>query len=128
MVYLPIIAIFDTDATLLSRFSSRVYPLTATQGAAMPYAVYELHTVDPARTKDSDSHVDEIRVRFNVIAETYVEVVAGEEEIRAAFVRARDDYSGVSVNSCTFEGARDLFSDSDRRYARQVDLRFRINK
>ena len=128
MVGKAIIDIFTADAALSARFSNRIYPIVATQGAAVPYVVYEVDTVDPTRTKDSDSHVDELRVRFNIVAEDYADAVGGEADIRQAFVRVRDEYSGVNVNSCTFEGGRDLFSDTDRRYARQTDLKFRINK
>jgi hypothetical protein len=32
----------------------------------------------------------------------------------------------VAVQSCKFEGERDLFSDDERYFAKQVDLTFRI--
>jgi hypothetical protein len=34
----------------------------------------------------------------------------------------------VAVQSCKFDGERDLFSDDERFFAKQVDLIFRIIK
>lgn len=128
MIGLVIKSKFTTDSDLNSLFSGRVYPLVGKQTAQRPLAVYEIVTNDTTQSKDSDSHIDEVNVRITTIAEKYSDTQNAVSYIRSAFVRMNETIQGVEVQSCTFDGERDLFSDDERTFASQVDLVFRVVK
>ena len=119
---------FQNDANLFSIFAGRVFPLVGAQAQPTPYAIYEVINNTPSRSKDSDSHIDEIDVRITLISTTYADTSSGIDYVRSAFVRMREIILDVAVQSCKFEGERDLFSDDERYFAKQVDLTFRIIK
>ena len=119
---------FQNDANLFSIFAGRVFPLVGAQAQPTPYAIYEVINNTPSRSKDSDSHIDEIDVRITLISTTYADTASGIDYVRSAFVRMREIILDVAVQSCKFEGERDLFSDDERYFAKQVDLTFRIIK
>jgi len=61
-----------------------------------------------------------------LVSTNYSDTANGIEYVRSAFVRMREIVLDVAVQSCKFEGERDLFSDDERYFAKQVDLTFRI--
>lgn len=119
---------FDNDATLSASFGGRVFPVVGSQGKTTPFAVYEVVNISTSMTKESDSHIDEIDVRLTMIAAKYSEAQQGVEDVRSAFVRMNETIEGVKVKSCQFEGQRDLFSDDERTYGAQCDLKFRVSR
>lgn len=119
---------FTTDANLSSLFGGRVFPAVGAQAQTAPYAIYEVINNSPSRSKDSDSHIDSVDVRITLISTNYSDTANGIEYVRSAFVRMREIILDVAVQSCKFEGERDLFSDDERYFAKQIDLTFRIIK
>ena len=117
---------FTTDSNLNSLFAGRVFPSVGAQSQTTPFAVYEVINNTPSRSKDSDSHIDEVDVRITLISTNYSDTANGVEYVRSAFVRMREIVLDVAVQSCKFDGERDLFSDDERYFAKQVDLTFRI--
>ena len=57
-----------------------------------------------------------------------ISVKNGIEYVRDAFVRMNGTVQGVKVQSCLFEGQRDLFSDDERTFGSQCDLKFRVSR
>lgn len=119
---------FDNDANLSALFGGRVFPVVGSQGKTTPFAVYEVVNISTTMTKESDSHIDEIDVRLTMIGTKYSETQQGIEHARSAFVRLDETIEGVKVKSCMFEGQRDLFSDDERTYGTQCDLKFRVSR
>jgi hypothetical protein len=119
---------FQNDANLFSIFAGRVFPLVGAQAQSTPYAIYEVINNTPSRSKDSDSHIDSVDVRITLISTNYSDTANGIDYVRSAFVRMREIILDVAVQSCKFDGERDLFSDDERYFAKQVDLTFRIIK
>jgi len=119
---------FDNDSNLNALFSGRVYPLVGKQTATYPFAIYEIVTNDTTKSKESDSHIDEINVRITNVSQTYSDTQNAVSYIRNAFVRMNETIESVKVQSCSFDGERDLFSDDERTFASQVDLVFRVSR
>lgn len=117
---------FDNDTNLNAMFAGRVYPVVGAQTASYPFALYEIATNNNQKTKDSDSHVDEISVRITFVCKTYAQTQDAVSYLRSAFVRMNQTIQGVNVQSCSFDGERDLFSDDERTFSSQVDLDFRV--
>lgn len=117
---------FDNDANLFSLFAGRVFPMVGAQKESTPFCVYEISTVTPESSKDSDSHIDVVNVRMTISAENYGDCQSGVEYIRTAFVRQSVTVSGVNVQSCSFDGQRDVYSDDERNFGSQCELEFRI--
>jgi hypothetical protein len=67
-------------------------------------------------------------VRITLVSTNYSDTATGVDNVRSAFVRMREIILDVAVQSCKFDGERDLFSDDERFFAKQVDLIFRIIK
>lgn len=118
--------VFDTDNDLYGLFKGRVYPLVGAQGAQHPFAIYEVSNNNAQSSKDSDSHLDELSVRITVVSESYTDAQNAVAYIRGAFVRTRVVVDNVRIQSCSFDGERDLFSDNERVYSSQIDLDFRV--
>lgn len=118
---------FDNDSDLNTMFNGRVYPLVGAQTASYPFAIYEIATNNNQRSKDSDSHIDEINVRITIVSTSYADTQNAVSYIRNAFVRMNGTIQGVKVQSCSFDGERDLFSDNERTFSSQVDLDFRVS-
>lgn len=118
---------FDNDSDLNTLFSGRVFPLVGAQTAQHPFAIYEIVVNDAQRSKDSDSHLDEISVRITIVSNSYADTQNGVSYIRSAFVRMKETIAGIKVQSCSFDGERDLFSDNERTFSSQVDLEFRVS-
>ncbi len=118
---------FDNDSNLNTLFGGRVFPLVGAQTATRPFAIYEIVVNDAQSSKDSDSHLDEIDVRITIVSTSYADTQNGVAYIRSAFVRMNQTIESVKVQSCSFDGERDLFSDDERTFSSQVDLNFRVS-
>lgn len=119
---------FTNDSNLNSLFGGRVFPVIGAQGQTSPFAIYEVVNVTTAMSKDSDSHVDDVMVRITLISTNYSDVQNGIGYIRTAFVRMNETINGVVVQSCKYDGERDLFSEDERTFGSQIDLTFRVIK
>jgi len=117
---------FDNDSALNTLFGGRVFPVVGAQTKATPFAIYEVVNITTSMSKESDSHIDEIDVRITSISDKYSDTQNAIEYIRTAFVRINGTIQGVKLQSCLFEGQRDLFSDDERTFASQCDLKFRV--
>lgn len=119
---------FTTDSDLNTLFGGRVFPVIGAQTKATPFAIYEVVNISTSMSKESDSHIDDIDVRITLISSKYSDTQNGVEYVRSAFVRMNGTFSGVKVQSCMFEGQRDLFSDDERTFGSQCDLKFRVSR
>jgi len=117
---------FDNDSALNTLFGGRVFPVVGAQTKATPFAIYEVVNITTSMSKESDSHIDEIDVRITSISDKYSDTQNAIDYIRTAFVRINGMIQGVKLQSCLFEGQRDLFSDDERTFASQCDLKFRV--
>lgn len=121
-------SVFSSNTNLNTLFAGRVYPVVGAQTTDTPFAIYEIVNISTNMSKESDSHIDEIDVRITCISPNYGDVQNGVEYIRTAFVRLNNVVGGVNVKSCMFEGQRDLFSDNERTFGSQCDLKFRVSR
>ena len=119
---------FTSDSDLNTIFGGRVFPVIGAQTKATPFAIYEVVNISTSMSKESDSHIDDIDVRITLISSKYSDTQNGVEYVRSAFVRMNGTFSGVKVQSCMFEGQRDLFSDDERTFGSQCDLKFRVSR
>lgn len=119
---------FTSDSDLNTLFGGRVFPVVGAQTKATPFAIYEVVNISTSMSKESDSHIDDIDVRITLISSKYSDTQNGVEYVRSAFVRMNGTFSGVKVQSCMFEGQRDLFSDDERTFGSQCDLKFRVSR
>ena len=128
MIGKVIVSKFASNSDLNSLFAGRVFPVVGQQTAVKPFAIYEIVTNDTTQSKDSDSQLDEINVRITCCAEKYSETQDAVQTMRSVFVRMNETLQGVTIQSCSFDGERDLFSDDERTFASQVDFVFRVVK
>ena len=119
---------FTIDSNLNTLFCGRVFPVVGEQTKATPFAVYEVVSISTTMSKESDSHIDEIDVRITMVSTKYSDTQNAVEYIRSAFVRMDETIQGVKVKSCVFDGQRDLFSDDERTFGSQCDLKFRVSR
>ena len=119
---------FGSDSALNTLFGGRVFPVVGAQGKTTPFAIYEVVNISTTMSKESDSHIDEIDVRITLISNKYSDTQKGVEYVRDSFVRMDETIGNVKVQSCMFEGQRDLFSDDERTFGSQCDLKFRVSR
>ena len=128
MIGIVIKSKFTSDSALNTLFGGRVFPVVGDQTKATPFAVYEVVSISTTMSKESDSHIDEIDVRITMVSTKYSDTQNAVEYIRSAFVRMDETIQGVKVKSCVFDGQRDLFSDDERTFGSQCDLKFRVSR
>lgn len=119
---------FNNDSLLDGLFNGRIFPVVGAQTKANPFAIYEVVNITTSMSKESDSHIDEIDVRITLVSTSYADTQNGIKYVRNAFVRMNETIQGVKVKSCMFEGQRDLFSDDERTFGSQCDLKFRVSR
>lgn len=119
---------FNNYSLLEELFNGRIFPVVGAQTKAKPFAIYEVVNITTSMSKESDSHIDEIDVRITLVSTNYGDTQNGIRYVRSAFVRLNQTIQGVKVQSCSFEGQRDLFSDDERTFGSQCDLKFRISR
>lgn len=119
---------FNNDSALDGLFNGRIFPVVGAQTKAKPFAIYEVVNITTSMSKESDSHIDEIDVRITLVSTNYGDTQNGIKYVRNAFVRMNETIQGVKVKSCMFEGQRDLFSDDERTFGSQCDLKFRVSR
>jgi len=119
---------FENDSALIGLFGKRIFPVVGAQAQTRPFAIYEVVNITTSMSKESDSHIDEIDVRITLVSTSYADTQNGIEYVRSAFERMKLYIQGVNVQSCMFEGQRDLFSDDERTFGSQCDLKFRVSR
>lgn len=81
----------STYAGLIALTSTRIYPLAAPQGAALPLVVYQRIDDPPTHAMGSDAAIYQPRYQITAWGSTY----AGAQAVAAQVKTALRDYTGV---------------------------------
>lgn len=115
-------AYLSAYAGLISLVSTRIYPVTIPQGAAMPGVSIQLIDVQPVRTGTTDAGLESALYQVNSWATTY----AGAKAVAAQVKAALRDYGGamgsVTAQRVFYEGERDQYNETPERYGVSQDF------
>lgn len=102
-----------------------VYPVTAPQGTAFPYLVYEVLTSEEEGVK-SAVWIDNITVLLMIYDTTYTSVCAKANSIRALLDRMKGTVSSVIVDSCQFVTESDDYDGDLQCFIKMCEYKFRV--
>ena len=123
--------ILANDTNVSSMVSDKIFPLVAPATTTFPFIIYEIYNDNPTMDKDGVSKLDEYDVRITAYHELYTSLCRIGSNIRVALDRVATypstTYSGIVVQSISFENVRDEFDfDSGRRGVYRQELQFKI--
>ncbi|XBQ15803.1 MAG: DUF3168 domain-containing protein [Oceanicaulis sp.] len=99
------------DAAIAAIVGTRVYPVEAPEGAALPHLVYRLVSDGRVRAMTTDTGVTPRRVQITAKAAGFDGVAALANAVKAALKDWRDPASNPVVMGCAFETAFDGFDE-----------------
>jgi len=102
-----------------------VYPVTAPQGTAFPYLVYEVLTSEEEGVK-SAVWVDNITVLLMIYDTTYASVCTKANSVRALLDRMKGTVSSVIVDSCQYVTESDDYDSELQCFIKICEYKFRV--
>jgi hypothetical protein len=118
----------SATAGVTALVSNRIYPVTATQNATLPYITYSIVSVNPTDTKDRPSHLDAVRLQVDCWAATYM----AAEAIHGAVRDAIDAYTigetvaGVVLDGIKYETENDTLDEDVDIFRKSADYMIRV--
>lgn len=103
-----VIDILKTDAPIIARVSTRVYPIEREEKQPLPALTVSITDIDPSDTKSGVSTLDEESIIVTSYASTFNECKLLSEECRTALDRVSGTYAGLIIQSAYF---LDQFTD-----------------
>lgn len=111
---------------LRALIGTRLYPVAADQGTAMPYVTYHRTALATEYTCDG-AGVDTVSVSFRIVAGGYQAATEIAEEIRAALEGVRAAYGESEVRDAEVANSVDAYDVDIDAYVLTLDMRFRTN-
>ncbi len=105
---------------------TRLYPVAADQGTAMPYVTYHRTALATEYTCDG-AGVDTVSVSFRIVAGGYQAATEIAEEIRATLEGVRAAYGESEVRDAEVANSVDAYDVDIDAYVLTLDMRFRTN-
>jgi hypothetical protein len=101
------------------------YPVTAAQGTAFPYLVYNTLMNDPDEVK-SGTWVDNITVLLSIYGTTFSAVATLANSVRGTLNRLHGTTESVVVDTCNFITESDDYDNDLKAYIKIQEYKFRI--
>lgn len=111
---------------LRALIGTRLYPVAADQGTAMPYVTYHRTALATEYTYDG-AGTDTVSVSFRIVAGGYQAATDIAEEIRATLEGVRAAYGESEVRDAELVNSVDAYDVDIDAYVLTLDMRFRTN-
>lgn len=111
---------------LRALIGTRLYPVAADQGTAMPYVTYHRTALATEYTNDG-AGVDTVSVSFRIVAGGYQAATEIAEEIRAALEGVGAAFGESEVRDAEVANSVDAYDVDIDAYVLTLDMRFRTN-
>lgn len=92
--------------------NKRISPMVNPQRQAPPRLTYQVIDTDPSNIKYAASMLDTVLVKINCHAKSVEQATALLKEVRVLFERYQGTLAGVKVQSVSYVGEKDLYSES----------------
>ena len=128
---IAIYAILSNRAAVTDLVSTRIYPESAPEGAAMPYIVYSIVGNTPAETK-GETVIDEAQIELFCVAKRYSGCMTLADTVRS--VLDRSDYTNtdagkeIDVRSIIYTNEVTEVNQDRNTYVAIQDYTMRIKK
>lgn len=108
---------------LRALIGTRLYPVAADQGTAMPYVTYHRTALATEYTKDGRAS-DTVSVSFRIVAGGYLPAAEIAEAIRDALENVRGLYGDTEVSEAEVVNSVDAYAPDLDAYVMTLDFRF----
>lgn len=108
MVENAIYSILSNDADVTALVSTRIYPMTAPQGTALPYIVYAREATDHHEVLAGSAGFARATMSVESFATTYLSARAIAEKVRLALQGNSGTHASVVIDGVNLAGDRDV--------------------
>lgn len=108
MIENALYSILSNDAAVIALVSTRIYPMQAPQGAALPYIAYSRDSTDHVEVLGGSHGLARAMVSIESFATTYLAVRNIAEKVRLAIQGLQGTHASVSVEGVNALGNRDV--------------------
>lgn len=108
---------------LLDTVSGKVFPIYAPQGTVAPFIVFDTLSVNPNKTKQHASHVDEVSIRVTCFDTSLAAAGVTAEAVRTALDDVRDVTN--KIDRITFDNEQSDFDEESQFYYHTQDYTVR---
>lgn len=118
--------ILKNDSGVSAIVGTKIYSRTASQGAAAPFIVMTIVSVDPQDTKDRPSSVDHVRVQIDCYEVDYGKVEVLHDAVRDALDNNVGTHNTVKVDGLKYETENDIVDEDTDLFRRSADYIVRV--
>ena len=97
------------NATITALVSTRAYPISAGEQAALPYLIWQRISTTPVETQEASTTLEEIGIQVTCFASTHAGAVAIRRAVRSVIE------GNHAEGPATYSQAQDIGHDDDRR-------------
>jgi hypothetical protein len=115
-------ALMSNNSDVTDIVGTKIYPLQAPSGTALPFISYEVTSSDIQHTKDAACH-NLARVEIVGYTATYAEAVTLITKLKETFARASYNNSGVVIDKIFLDDEDIEFFESPDRYACVLEVK-----
>jgi hypothetical protein len=120
-----IFATIVADSATAALVARRVYPDQASQGAALPYIIYQQVSLTGSYNLAGADGTRSVRVQFDAYSADIAECDALANRLLALFDGKKQTLAGrTEVLGCFIEGADSSYEDGERIRRQRLDLMF----
>jgi len=110
------------DAAIAALVGTRVYPLTAEQGASLPLLVYQRVSTPREVSQSGSSGLAHPRFQISCLAASYGDAVALANAVVAALNGYKGTFGAGSIQASFVDTELDVYDFDTNRYRRIVDV------
>ena len=115
-------ALMSANSDVTSIVGTKIYPLQAPSGTALPFITYEVTSSDIVHTKEAATH-NLARVEMVGYAATYAEAVTLITKLKETFARASYNSGGIVIDKIFLDIEEIEFFESRYRYACVLEVK-----
>ena len=115
-------ALMSANSNVTDIVGTKIYPLQAPSGTALPFITYEVTSSDIQHTKDKACH-NLARVEMVGYTATYAEAVTLITKLKETFKRATYNSGGVVIDIIFLDDEEIEFLESPDRYACVLEVK-----
>ena len=115
-------ALMSANSDVTNIVGTKIYPLQAPSGTALPFITYEVTSSDIQHTKDKACH-NLARVEMVGYTATYAEAVTLITKLKETFKRASYNSGGVVIDIIFLDDEEIEFYESPDRYACVLEVK-----
>jgi hypothetical protein len=115
-------ALLSANAAINSTVGTKIYPVQAPSGTAIPYITYEVMNTDVEHSKDKAEHIT-ARIEVVGYTTTYADACTMHTNLKAALARQSYNSGGITIDKVFIQEEEIEYFESPDRYAVVMEVK-----